>query len=279
VSDTNVVCKDYKDENTWLMLGDCLERMKEIPDGSVDMVLCDLPYGTTYAEFDTVLKNGSKMKRKSIIDLDLLWSQYNRVISSDGAIILFGAQPFTSILVTSNLAMYKYTWVWRKNRAANHVAVRYQPLKIHEDIVVFSKGGANTGSTTPLKYFPQGVEWGTETKNRKTSVKKSGTFKYNSLKSGEYKTQGTNYPKSILEFDTPAGSDRHHPTQKPVALMEYLIRTYTNEGDVVLDNTMGSGTTGVACANTVRRFIGIEMDEGYYEIAKQRILTAQGEVK
>lgn len=251
--------------------GDCLKLMIDIPDKSVDMILCDLPYGTTYCDFETVLKNMDKYTVKSIIDLNLLWEQYERIIKDNGAIVLFGSQPFTSALISSNYKLYKYNWVWEKNKAGNHVAVRFQPLKVHEDIIIFGKGGVNTNSMNPLKYYPQDVIWNESVKNRKVDVKKSGSFKYNSLKSGEYKIAGTNYPKTILKYDIPIGKERFHPTQKPVALLEYLIKTYTNEGELVLDNTMGSGSTCVAAMNTGRRFIGIEMDETYYDIAINRI--------
>jgi site-specific DNA-methyltransferase (adenine-specific) len=252
-----------------LIHGDCLEKMKDIPDKSIDMILCDLPYGTTYADFDTVLKNGQSMKCSSVIPLPPLWEQYKRVIKNNGAIVLFGSQPFTSILISSNIEMYKYSWVWEKNKAANHVAVKFQPLKVHEDIIIFSFAGVNTGASVPINYYPQGVLWGEQTKIRKNDIRKEGTFRYNSLKKGEYTIKGTNYPLSILPYDIP--TDRLHPTQKPVALLEYLIKTYTLEGETVLDNCMGSGSTGIACINTNRNFIGIEKDDKYFEIAKKRI--------
>ena len=254
--------------------GDCLEVMKDIPDKSVDMILCDLPYGTTYAKFDKVLKNNKKIGQYNLINLENLWGEYKRVIKDDGAIVLFGAQPFTTVLISSNFEWYKYSWIWEKNKAANHVAIKYQPLKIHEDILIFSNAGVNTGASVPIKYNPQGVVWKEEIKSRKSSIKKEGTFRYNSLKSGEYTVKGKNYPKSILSFNVPSGKERFHPTQKPVDLLEYLIKTYTNEGEIVLDNCMGSGSTGVGCINTNRRFIGIELDEGYYNIAKERIEEA-----
>jgi len=258
-----------------LKQGDTIELMATLPDKCVDMILCDLPYGTTYAEFETVLKNMSKFSKKSIIDLDMLWLEYKRVLKPFGTIVLFGAQPFTTTLISSNLEWYKYSWVWKKNKAANHVAIKYQPLKIHEDIIVFSQCGCNTGSLNPIKYNPQGVVWKNNVKTRKTAIKSSGTFKYNSLNAGDYEVKGSNYPTTILEFDIPSGENRFHPTQKPVALCEYLIKTYTNEGMWVLDNTMGSGTTGVACMNTNRNFIGIERDDKYFAIAKQRIEEAR----
>jgi site-specific DNA-methyltransferase (adenine-specific) len=261
-----------------LLQGDCLDKMGGIADGSVDMVLCDLPYGTTYADFDTVLKNGNQMRNESVIDLGSLWNHYRRIIKPDGAIVLFGAQPFTSVLVASNLAMYKYTWVWEKNKAANHVAVKFQPLKVHEDIVVFSHAGVNTGASTPLRYNPQGVCWEKKKRFRKNDIRKEGTFRYNALKAGEYEVAGTNYPISILSYDVPFGKERIFPTQKPVPLLEYLIKTYTSEGEVVLDNCMGSGSTGVACINTGRNFIGIEKNKEYFELAKARIMNHEREV-
>jgi len=254
-----------------LVQGDCLDKMGDIPDKSIDMILCDLPYGTTYADFDTVLKNGKQMSADSIVNLKALWAHYERIIKDDAAIVMFGSQPFTSILVSSNLPMYKYSWVWEKNRAANHVAVKFQPLKVHEDIIVFSKAGVNTGAATPLKYDPQGVCWEQKKRHRKNDIRKEGTFRYNSLKAGSYEVAGTNYPLSILSFDVPSGKERVFPTQKPVPLLEYLIRTYTLEGETVLDNCMGSGSTGIACLNTGRNFIGIEKDPQYFELASDRI--------
>ena len=244
---------DYKDENIWLMQGDCLERMKEIPDGSVDMILCDLPYGTTACKWD------------SVIPFEPLWEQYRRVTKPNAAIVLTASQPFTTALIASNIKNFKHAWVWNKRFAANFAVAKFQPLKIHEDIAVFSYGTA--------KYFPQKTQRETPIKLGK-NVSKSGS---SNLAHAKQEYEGKIYtdknPESILFFDTRAeGQVKVHPTQKPVALMEYLIRTYTNEGDVVLDNCMGSGTTGVACRNINRSFIGIEMDENYFEIAKKRIL-------
>lgn len=252
-----------------LQLGDCLDLLTQVRDRSIHLILADLPYGTTHASFDKVLKNGQTMRSASVLPLDKLWKEYRRILTADGTAVLFGAQPFTSMLIQSNLPMYKYAWVWMKNKAANHVAVRFQPLKVHEDIVVFSTGGANTGSASPMRYYPQGVIWGEEIRTRKTEVKKSGTFRYNSLRSGPYKIAGTNYPRSVLEFKVP--TTRIHPTQKPVDLLEYLIETYTNEGETVLDNCMGSGSAGVACKLTGRNFIGMEIDPDMFLLAKDWI--------
>lgn len=224
--------------------GDCLDLMAQIPDGSVDMILCDLPYGTTACKWDTV------------IPLDLLWKQYNRLIKKNGAIVLFGAQPFTSALVMSNVENFKYVWYWRKNRATNVLNAKKMPLRDTEEVCVF--GGS--------VYFPQGLVFAPEpsrNSNRDSDCYGSGTTK-------SYIREYTNYPKQTLQFNVVQKCE--HPTQKPVALCEYLIRTYTNEGETVLDNTMGSGTTGVACLNTMRNFIGIEKDPKYFEVARNRIM-------
>ncbi len=261
--------------NRSLYLGDCLSVMPNLPRKSVDLVLCDLPYGTTHADFDGVLKNMGKYRKRSIIPLETLWHEYRRLLTPSGVVVLFGAQPFTTALIQSNPEWYKYSWVWRKNRAANHVAVRYQPLKVHEDILVFSPCGCNTGASNPIPYYPQGVEWADVKRVRKTSVARSGIHRYNSLRAGSYTTKGTGYPNSILEFDVPQ-QDRLHPTQKPVDLCEYLIRTYTVAGATVLDNCMGSGTTGVAAYNTDRMFVGIEKDTTYFNLARNRLLEIRG---
>lgn len=227
-----------------LMHGDCLELMKDIPDGSVDMILCDLPYGTTACKWDTV------------IPFAPLWEQYKRVTKKNAAIVLTASQPFTTALISSNMKMFKYCWVWHKRTSANIGAARFQPLKTHEDIVVF--GG---------KYIPQM----TKGKKRMKGGKAQGGAANGALAPVYYESDNY-YPVSVLDIKTERGL---HPTQKPVALMEYLIRTYTNEGETVLDNCMGSGTCGVACLNTNRRFIGIEQDDKYFDIARQRIEAAQ----
>ena len=222
-----------------LMNGDCLEIMNGIPDKSIDLILCDLPYGTTRNRWDV------------IIDLRLLWREYRRI--SRGAVVLTCAQPFTSALITSNLKEFKYCWIWKKSKPTGHLNAKKQPLRNTEDIAVFY---ANQPT-----YNPQGT--------RKTDVMVSRTNRGNYGECSKTTRQTvTGYPTTILEFATETGV---HPTQKPVALMEYLIKTYTNEGDTVLDNCMGSGTTGVACVNTRRSFIGIELDSYYFEVAQQRI--------
>ena len=230
-----------------LMLGDCLERMKEIPDGSVDLILADPPYGTTACKWD------------SVIDFDLMWLQLKRIIKPNGAIVLFGSEPFSSMLRCSNLKMFKYDWVWEKEQGVNFQLCKKQPLKIHETISVFSVETHN--------YFPQGL---IACDIKKSNKGKGGNLGHLSSedKRKEYKQEWSNYPKTIQRFNRERGL---HPTQKPVALMEYLIKTYTQEGETVLDFVMGSGTSGIAAKNTGRKFIGIEKDAGYFEIAKQRL--------
>lgn len=235
--------KDYKDDSVWLMLGDCLERMKEIPDGRVDMILCDLPYGTTQNKWD------------SVVPFEPLWAHYWRALKSNGAVVLTAAQPFTSALVMSQQKAFKYQWVWEKSKPTGHLNAKKQPLRKHEDIVVFYR--------KQCTYNPQGL------KDTHAVVSRTNRGNYGDCSKTTVQTK-TGYPTSILHFPTTVGA---HPTQKPVALMEYLIRTHTNEGETVLDNCMGSGTTGVACVNTGRRFIGIELDQGYFDIAKERILN------
>jgi len=227
-----------------LIHGDCLEEMKKIPDGSVDMVLTDPPYGTTACKWDTV------------IDLELMWEQLNRIIKPNGAIVMTALQPFTTTLISSNMKMFKYCWVWNKKAFANQMMAKKQPLRITEDVIVFNS----------KVYNPQGL---TEC----NKVTKQGSKVTDNIGGGKRKTSyvqtHTNYPRNILEYSKDRPSV--HPTQKPVALMEYLIKTYTNDNETVLDFTMGSGTTGVACKNLNRDFIGIELDETYFNIAKLRI--------
>lgn len=233
-----------------LQLGDCLELMQTLPDGSVDMILCDLPYGTTQNKWDFV------------IPFDALWAQYERLCR--GAIVLTAAQPFTSALVMSRPDLFKYTWVWNKSKVTGVLNAKKQPLRNHEDVLIFYK--------TQPTYNPQGlVRLG---RRRDIGTKKNGGTSENygaisQTSDGNYFQENTGYPRSILEIASEGKTV--HPTQKPVALMEYLIRTYTNDGDVVLDNTMGSGTTGVACRNTGRSFIGMEREPKYFAIAWDRI--------
>ena len=226
-----------------LFQGDCLDLMASIPDGSVDMILCDLPYGTTQNKWD------------SVIPFEPLWAHYKRICK--GAIVLTAQPPFDKALGASNLGQLRYEWIWQKTKATGHLNAKRQPMKSHENILVFYKK-----LTT---YNPQGL-----VRKPFPTIRKGGDNGTNYGKSDKDALQEfENYPRSVLSIS----SEGHtvHPTQKPVALMEYLIKTYTNEGDVVMDNCMGSGTTGVACANTGRNFIGIEKDPTYFAAAKARI--------
>ncbi len=227
-----------------IFCADCLGFMPEIPDKSIDMILADLPYGTTACKWDT------------IIPFEPLWEQYRRIIKDNGAIVLTASQPFTSALVMSNIKWFKYEWIWDKITAKGHLVAKLRPLAQHENILVFGNG--------KIKYNPIMV-------NRDKKVK-SFEAKRTEIMGGRskgYKKEYTQwYPKTILTFSIERG---FHPTQKPVALFEYLIKTYTNEGDLVLDNVIGSGTTAVAAINTKRNFIGMEKDENYYKIAQERI--------
>lgn len=239
--------------NMNLMLGDCLERMKEIPDGSVDMVLTDPPYGTTACKWD------------NIIPFDLMWKELKRVTKENGAILICASQPFTSTLIVSNIEMFKYHWVWKSNRAANFAQAPYMALKNCEDVCVFSHAGIASNSKIRMTYNPQGLS----DIDKMCAGKKANDHRPNRADQEPYKQTKTGYPTQILEFAK--DSSPIHPTQKPVALMEYLIKTYSNEGETVLDFTMGSGSTGVAAKNLDRDFIGIEMNEEYFEMAKNRI--------
>ena len=235
-------------------LGDCLEVMKEIPDKSVDMILCDLPYGTTACRWD------------SIIPFEPLWEQYNRVIKDNGAICLFGSEPFTSKLICSNIKSFKYRWDWNKKIPSGLGHAKYRPMQQTEDICVFTKNGVKT------IYNPQMIKREKPIKSGGNSVQTSVYSGFKCMGEGKRydKTYEYKNPVTLIEFDK-IRKGSLHPTQKPVALLEYLIKTYTNEGDIVLDNCMGSGSTGVACQNTNRNFIGIEIEEKYYNIAKERL--------
>jgi site-specific DNA-methyltransferase (adenine-specific) len=260
-----------------LRLGDCLEVIKEIPNKSVDMILCDLPYGTTACKWDNV------------IPFEPLWEQYKRIIKDNGAIVLFGIQPFTSLLISSNIKNFKYEWIWEKQKASNFMGAKYQPLKYHENICVFSQGSHN--------YYPQRYKvleledikamndkelkslFETRDYDRFGHVDRRKTLNNNTtnkehLGNSIIRTRsaddGYRNPKSVIKINKSINKNIH-PTEKPVALLEYLIKPYTNENETVLDNCMGSGSTGVACVNTNRNFIGIELDENYFNIAKERI--------
>lgn len=234
-----------------LMCGDCLEKMKEIPAGSVDMILTDPPYGTTACKWD------------SVIPFEPMWAELKRIIKPNGAILLFGSEPFSSVLRMSNIKQYKYDWIWNKKLAGNGILAKKQPLKIHEIVSVFHSG----------IYIPQMTKG---KYRKKMGLKESEITGGNSF--AKQTENDLYYPKSILEYGIGnMRKGRLHPTQKPVDLLEYLIYTYTNEGDTVLDFTMGSGSTGVACVNANRDFIGIELDEGYFTIACNRIKEAQSQ--
>lgn len=238
---------DYKDDSIWLMKGDCLERMKEIESGSVDMVLADVPYGTTQCKWD------------SVIPLEPMWEQLKRIIKPRGAIVMTACQPFTSALGASNLKYLRYSWVWEKPHTGQLNAKR-MPLKSIEDVLVFY---ASQPTYNPQFTFGDPYV-------RARGVGGSSAECYGQQRRHTTVSDGRRYPKQRLNFSNREGNV--HPTQKPVALMEYLIKTYTNEGETVLDFTMGSGTTGVAARNLGRKFIGIEMDEHYFEVANGRIL-------
>ena len=258
-------------ENIKLYFGNCLEKMKLIPNDSVDLVLCDLPYGTTKCKWDTV------------IDISKLWDEYKRILKKpSGVICLFGQQPFTSMLVSSNYKWFKYNLIWKKNKTTRYLLANYRPMTCTEDIAVFSPGGAAAASRHKgnMTYNPQGLV--AVNIKKKNSAKRIGKMlnqlhhlgPNNKLTSNtEYTQKFTNYPNEILEFDIE--SDTIHETQKPVKLIEHLIKTYSNDGDTVLDNTMGSGTTGIGCINTNRKFIGIELVEKYFKLSKYRITSAQ----
>lgn len=247
-----------------LMHGDCLDLMAQIPDGSVDMIMCDLPYGTTACKWD------------SVIPFEPLWAHYKRVIKLNGAIVLTASQPFTTALISSNMEMFKYEWVWEKSKASNFVHSKHQPLKAHENVVVFSKSGAAQGSSYPMVYMPQFSDGEPYSRGFSTG---GGRVTSGGLNGYTHKNAtGQRHPRSVVKINNPSGTGHLHPTQKPVALMEYLIRTYTNEGETVLDNCAGSFTTGVACLNTNRKFIGIEKDKTYFDIGSERMRVRRAEI-
>jgi len=236
-----------------LLQGDCIEQMKTIKSDSVDAIITDPPYGTTACKWD------------SVIPFDLMWEQLNRIIKPNGAIVLFGSQPFTSALIMSNPKNFKYEWIWFKNMGGNPLNAKKTPMKQHENIIVFGKGKTN--------YYPIKEERAKSGLNRvRSSAIIGGNIKDDAVygKTNVIKTKydDLRYPKTVQSFNVQRGL---HPTQKPISLMEYLIKTYTNENETVLDFTMGSGSTGVACVNTNRNFIGIERDDKYFEIATNRI--------
>ena len=237
-----------------LLNGDCMKLMKEIPDGAVDLVLCDPPYGTTACSWDSVLP------------FEQLWAEYNRLLKPDGTAVLFAAQPFTTELIQSNQKAFRYCWYWLKNQPTGFAYAKYQPMRQVEEICVFYRKHGT--------YNPQGVQkiMGGKVRKRRTA---EGNSVYKIAASHrEYTQRFKNYPKNVLQFKTERGL---HPTQKPVPLLEYLIRTYTNEGDTVLDNCMGSGSTGVAVKRVGgRHFVGIEQNKVYFDIARDRIEKEEG---
>ena len=236
---------------TTLLHGDCLELMKDIPNGSIDMILTDLPYGMTAPKWD------------EYIDMVELWKQYNRIIKKNGTIALFASQPFTTKIISSNEKDFRYCWYWLKNQGTNFFHAKRMPIRKIEEICIFKKG----------KYYPQITDGHIPTNSAKGC---SNGKAYHGTNTRDYEGgKTTRFPTNILEFKCVDNYSRLHSSEKPVDLLEYLIKTYTNEGDLVLDNTMGSGTTGVACVNTNRNFIGMELDEGYFNIATNRIQEAK----
>lgn len=237
-------------DNYELYKGDCLELMKDIPDKSIDMILCDLPYGTTQNKWD------------SIISLDKLWRQYCRIIKDNGAIVLFAQTPFDKVLGVSNLKMLKYEWIWEKTAATGHLNAKKMPMKAHENILVFYKklptyNPQKTMGHTPVHSYTKHQDDGSNYGKTKVGISGGGSTE--------------RYPRSVQVFKSDKQKVALHPTQKPIDLLQYLIKTYTNEGEIVLDNCMGSGSTGVACLNTNRKFIGMELDDKYFDIARNRI--------
>lgn len=246
-----------------LYLGDCLQLMKDIEDQSIDCILCDLPYGLTGCKWDSSIKFSD------------LWKHYTRIIKKNRAIVLFGAEPFSSKLRLSNLSWYKYDWVWIKTRATDFFNCKLKPMKKFENIMIFSNGSTANGSKNNILYNPQGLT----IHNKKVcgirdcKADKEGHRVSRKSHKKEYIQEFTNYPNNVLEFASKGKTI--HNTQKPVELIEYLVKTYTNENDVVLDNCIGSGTTALACINTSRQWIGMEILEKYYNIAKERIKNAK----
>jgi site-specific DNA-methyltransferase (adenine-specific) len=253
-----------------IVQGDCLDVMKKIPSDSVHLILCDLPYGSTRCKWD------------SVIDTDKLWAEYKRIlVKPTGVVLLFAQQPFTTKLIAANYDWFKYNLIWKKNKTTQFLLANYRPMKCTEDVCVFSPGGAAAASKEKgnMTYNPQGLVSVNIVK--KNSEKRIGKMlnqihhlgQNNKLISNtEYKQSFTNYPNEILEFDVEY--DTVHETQKPVKLIEHLIRTYSNEGNVVLDNTMGSGTTGIGCVRTNRKFYGIELEKKYFDLSKERLVKA-----
>lgn len=239
----------------YIKQGNCLVLMKDIPDKSIDMVLCDLPYGKTACKWD------------SVIPFEPLWEQYKRIIKDNGAIVLFGSEPFSSELRHSNLQMYKYDWIWEKPQGVNFAQCNHMPMSVYETISVFGYFGLSKNAKIQPIYHPQGIIEINKPKKAKTYSEHRPT-----ANNKDHVQRFTNYPRQIIQFKSARG---FHPTQKPVELLEYLIKTYTNEGDTVLDNCMGSGSTCIASINTKRHYIGFELEQRYFDIAEKRILEAK----
>ena len=239
-----------------LLKGDCLELMKDLPDNSIDMVCCDPPYATTSIEWDKLL------------NFDAMWEQYGRIVKPKGVIVLFGSQPFSAQLICSKLKWFRYELVWNKNKCGSPGLAKHRPMKTHENVLIFYKDSGGT-------YNPQmekGEPYKRQSKNPEGYVGRKNDHGYGMKPRKGFENTGTRYPKSILNISRDFSAQQQvHPTQKPVPLCEWLIKTYSNEDEVVLDNCMGSGSTGVACMNTNRQFIGMEMNDEYFEICKDRI--------
>jgi site-specific DNA-methyltransferase (adenine-specific) len=236
-----------------LVNADCFDVFPFIEDKSIDAIICDLPYGTTNCKWD------------SILPFDLLWSEYKRIIKPNGAIVLFGSEPFSSIMRISNLKNYKYDWIWNKKNSGSGLLAKKQPLKICEIVSVFSFGTHN--------YYPQMIEG--KMRNKKSYGSKIGSVT-GEIKAGNDKFNNSYFPKNIIEFSNANQNGKEHPTEKPIELLEYLVKTYTNENDMVLDNTMGSGTTSLACLKLNRKSIGIEKEKQYYDVAVRRLSSYCG---
>jgi site-specific DNA-methyltransferase (adenine-specific) len=241
--------------------GDCLEVMKEVADKSVDMILCDLPFGVTSSKWD------------KIISFDELWKHYKRIVKPKGAILLFGVEPFTSQLILSNLEMFKYNWYWNKNCNGGFVNAKLKPMNTIEVISVFSYGKTSNGNSNNMLYYPQGLIKCNKQRKMGNKQKEDNTYARKSNIDSVITQEWTNYPRNLITFQREGKCI--HPCQKPTDLLEYLIKTYTLEDETVLDNCMGSGSTGVACINTNRNFIGIELDDNYFKIAEDRINKAK----
>lgn len=248
--------------NTNLFNGNCIDVLKELPDNCVDMVFCDLPYGTTRNDWD------------SVINLELLWEQYDRVVKDDGAIVLTAANPFDKVLALSNMKNFRYDWIWEKNKATGHLNSKKVPLKAHEYVLVFYKKMPTYNPQFTYGHKPMNA---VKPKKNVPAPDKLRNYGHMETQFGNAGGSTKRYPRSVIKIPVINNDniEKWHPTQKPAELVEYFIKTYTNENDIVLDNTMGSGSTGIACINTKRKFIGIEMNTEYFEKAKKWIEKSQ----